>query len=117
MKGDSVTNTKVGALTDAADKNLPVALDAFVLDVIMGESGSGIEYLGNNDFGIYDYPSAEEWIQTSSWPHSVYRLGDGTFHYVVFNDPQGAVEFKLRWGRQAVKYDREAHLHQRTDAR
>ena len=91
---------------DTADSNLPASIDDFILEVNMDESGSGIDYLGDNSFGIYDYPSAEEWLWDSSWKHKAYRLGDGTFHYVVFEDPQGSVEFKLRWGRQVVKYAR-----------
>lgn len=106
MKGDSVTNTKMEAMMAAAQKCLPATIGDFILEVNLDASGSGIEYLGRNDFAIYDYPGAEEWLKECHWITEIHRLGDGTFHYVVFDDPQGAVEFKLRWGRQVVKYAR-----------
>lgn len=95
------------AVMDCYVENIPDLLIEpmikFIEGVDMRQSGSGIEYLGHNAFGIYDYPAAEQWTQETSWPNTLYRLGDGTFHTVEFKEHQAAVEFKLRWGRQVVK--------------
>lgn len=95
------------AVLDCYVENIPDHLIEpmieFIESVDMRQSGSGIEYLGHNAFGIYDYPLAEQWIKATSWSNMLYRLGDGRYHSVVFEDSQAAVEFKLRWGRQVVK--------------
>jgi hypothetical protein len=103
MRGDSDTHSKVEALIATAQLDLPVRVDDFIFSVNMDTSGSGIEYLGHDDFGIYDYPAAEEWARECSWEADIHYLGDGSFHYVVFKDTKGAVDFKLRWGREVVK--------------
>lgn len=88
-------------MVDVADRELPEVLEDFVLSVDMQTSGSTARYLGHDSFGIYDYPPAERWLRDECiWPHTTERLGDGSFHFVTFQDPRGAVEFKLRWGRE-----------------
>lgn len=80
------------------------AIDDFVVRVDMDLSGSGISHLGENDFAIYDYPPAEDWLRRDCvWPHHLVRLGDGTFHFVTFEQTKGAVEFKLRWGLEVIE--------------
>lgn len=99
---------KVEAILDCYVEDInPILIDPmvdFIESVDMRISGSGIEYLGYNAFAIYDYPRAEEWIVTENpWSFTRYRLGDGTFHCVQFEDTHGAVEFKLRWARLVDK--------------
>lgn len=63
-------------------------------------SDSGTTYLGDDVFLIYDYPLCEDWLQKDcKWPNQVVRLGDGTFHLVMFLDAKASTEFKLRWGQ------------------
>jgi hypothetical protein len=89
-------------------ENIPEVLQGpmvdFILSVDVRKSGSGVEYLGHNAFGIYDYPLAEQWLREQNhWTTDQYRLGDGTYQVVSFQDPRGSVEFKLMWGRKVVK--------------
>lgn len=105
MNYDITTTAKFKLVYQLAAAGFDEGGCVFIMDMIekidQRTSGSGIKYLGDDVFLIYDYPMAEEWlIKDCIWQHTLTRLGDGTFHLVCFVEPKASVEFKLRWGRE-----------------
>lgn len=101
MKNPGAAIVYFDLLKAGVSEHRRVTIFRFVSGVNMDKSGSGIFYLGEDDFGIYDYPLAEEWLREEClYSHDYVRIGCGDFHYVKFHNAKGAVDFKLRWSRE-----------------